>query len=115
MRIALIALALAVPALPAAAAPSDSVAHAAITSGALERAEAKLMAELRIHPGRPELLLNLAAIHARTGRAESARAIYQQVLAGDEVLMDLADQRTAGSHALARAGMSRLNTVLSSR
>jgi Flp pilus assembly protein TadD len=112
MRFALIELALAAPlalaTVPALAQTGDTNAYGAITSGDYARAEAKLNADLRVHPGRPELLLNLAAVYARTDRVDAARQLYRQVLAQDDVLMDLTPERTAGSHAIAQAGLARL-------
>jgi len=98
-------------AAPAAFASDDRVASAEIASGNYAMAEATLDAELRIHPGRPELLLNLAAVYSSTGRAAEARALYQQVLDQREVLMDVSAERVAGSHQLATAGMRRIQNV----
>jgi DNA-binding SARP family transcriptional activator len=111
MRIAfLIAAApLMLAALPASA--QDAVASSQISTGAYDQAEQKLKAELRIHPDRPELLLNLAAVYARTGRVGEARALYSQVLSQREVLMDLPAERTAGSHAIARTGLKLLGPM----
>jgi Tfp pilus assembly protein PilF len=111
MRIALIAVAavsFAAAAMPAQAQSYDSVASTKISTGALDKAETALLKELRIHPNRPELLLNLAAVYARTGRTGDARALYQRVLSQDDVLMDLSATQTAGSHAIARTGLRRL-------
>jgi tetratricopeptide (TPR) repeat protein len=114
MRMVLFGLAAAVPlaltAIPAQAQDSQ-VASAEIARGAWIDAEKALVKELRIHPGRPELLLNLAAVYSNTGRDAEARALYQQVLTQREVLMDLAPERTAGSHAIARTGLRRIGTV----
>ena len=113
MRVALAALVLAAPLalapMPAQAQDGDRVASTAIAKGDFAGAERILLQELRIHPGRPELLLNLAAVYAKTGRQSEARALYQQVLGKDDVLMDLSADRTAGSHAIALAGMRTLD------
>lgn len=111
MRIALLLLAVAplAAALPAQA--QERVAAREIVAGSYDKAEARLVTELRARPNQPELLLNLAAVYAQTGRSAQARAIYDQVLAQDEVLMDLASQRTSSSHAIARTGLQRLQTV----
>lgn len=115
MRAALIRLAAAAPllivALPASAQEGDNTATTAIATGAYARAEDQLVRELRVHPNRPELMLNLAAVYARTNRAADARVLYQRVLDQDDVLMDLPSDRTAGSHAIARAGLRRLDTA----
>ncbi|MDV3456909.1 tetratricopeptide repeat protein [Sphingomonas sp. HF-S4] len=112
MRIGLVLLAAAplFAALPAQAQDS-AVAATQISQGDFAAAESRLLSELRIHPGRPELLLNLAAVYAKTGRTGEARGLYTRVLGQDEVLMDLSVDRTAGSHALAQRGLRRLDTV----
>lgn len=97
-------------ALPASA-QDRGLATTQIATGAYADAEKALAAELRIYPNRPELLLNLAAVYAKTGRAAQARALYGAVLAQDDVLMDLPADRTAGSHAIARTGLARLDRV----
>ncbi|MCW3849583.1 tetratricopeptide repeat protein [Sphingomonas sp. LB-2] len=115
MRYLITGLALVVPltvaAVPAYAQDGDRVASASIARGDLATAERTLVQELRIHPNRPELMLNLAAVYAKTGRREAARALYEGVLAQDDVLMDVSADRTAGSHAVATAGLRRLETV----
>jgi Flp pilus assembly protein TadD len=111
MRTALLA---AVPLLAAAvpaAAQDKAVAFTQIVAGAYDQAESRLDSELRIHPGRPELLINLAAVYAKTGRTTEARALYRQVLSQDDVLMDLSETQSVGSHALARAGLRRTEAV----
>lgn len=112
MRIGLVLLAAAplVAALPAQAQDS-AVASTHIVQGDYARAESKLLAELRIHPGRPELLLNLAAVYAKTGRVGEARSLYTKILSKDDVLMDLSAEQSAGSHALAQRGLRRLDAV----
>ncbi|MCD2325245.1 tetratricopeptide repeat protein [Sphingomonas sp. IC-56] len=110
--VALAALPLiAATAFPSAQAQENGAATRLITRGFYGEAEARLMRELRIYPDRPELLLNLAAVYARTGRVDAARSLYARVLSKDEVLMDLASQRTAGSHGIAKTGLDRLAPV----
>jgi tetratricopeptide (TPR) repeat protein len=99
-----------VAALPAQA-QDRTVASTEISTGAYAKAESKLEAALRASPNRPELLLNLAAVYAQTGRTPEARALYTRVLGQDEVLMDLSAERTAGSHAVARTGLQRIEAV----
>ena len=115
MRIALAHLAIAAPlmlaAYPVQAQTGDQVAVTAIAHGAYADAEKALLKELRIYPNRPELLLNLAAVYAKTGRDAEARALYARVLDQREVLMDVTPEKTAGSHAIARTGLRRLETV----
>src|SRR5688572_15019268 len=108
MRVVLAGMALFAPlavlAAPAQAQSSDGdrVASAAIAKGDLAGAERTLTRELRIHPNRPELLLNLAAVYVKTGRPGEAQVLYQRVLSQDEVLMDLSPEQSAGSHTLAK-------------
>jgi tetratricopeptide (TPR) repeat protein len=114
MRIALIGLgglASLAAAMPASAQEqmADPAAKAAIVQGNYDVAERRLLQELRIYPGRPELLLNLAAVYSKTGRYGEARNLYQRVLTQDDVLMDLSADQTAGSHALAQTGLRRLD------
>lgn len=116
--IVLVAAPLALAAQPAQAQrqSGDPMASAAIARGELTQAERQLAAELRANPGAPELLLNLAAIYAQTGRTADARALYAQVLAQKDVEMDLATDRVAMSHAIANRGLQRVNALqLSSR
>ena len=84
----------------------DPTAHRAIAAQDYAKAERRLTAERRIYPGRPELMLNLAAVYMRTGRAEQARALYQDVLARPEVALDMPSGRVASSHAVADAAMA---------
>ncbi|MGK6355579.1 tetratricopeptide repeat protein [Sphingomonas sp. DT-207] len=111
MRIALVLLAAAPLALALPAQAQSDAASTAIVGGAYDKAEAKLLAELRSNPDQPETLLNLAAVYSKTGRSGEARALYSKVLSQDAVLMDLASQRTASSHAIAQKGLQRLQAV----
>lgn len=101
---ALVAMGLASPAF----AQTNATAHQAIQAGDYQAAEARLTSELRVHPGRPELLLNLATVYARTGRTEQARALFQTVLQRDEVLLDVSSDQVAGSHAIALRALNQL-------
>lgn len=103
----------AVLATPAIA--KDRVGYQAIAAGSLTQAERTIDAERAIFPDRPELMLNLAAIYARTGRDVQARALYGEVLDRDAVAMDLADGSVASSHDLAQKGLSRLTTTMATR
>jgi DNA-binding SARP family transcriptional activator len=98
-----------IAALPVQA--QEAAVSTQIAQGAYTQAESKLLADLRIHPDRPELLLNLAAVYAKTGRTSDARSLYTRVLEQDDVLMDLSAERTAGSHAIAERGLQRLNAI----
>ncbi len=114
MRFAPLHLLAAVPLL-AIAAPAlaqdqefQTVASVPIAQGDYQRAERLLTAEVRKHSTRPELLLNLAAVYVYTGRAAEARALYQRVMAQPEIVMDMPSGREMGSHAIAQAGLRRL-------
>jgi Flp pilus assembly protein TadD len=116
MRTALLHLVLAAPlalvAMPAQAQTNDRFttnASASIATGNYDKAERALAQQLRHRPDQPELLLNLAAVYSRTGRAAEARALYQRVLAQKDISMDLVSDRAAGSHAIARTGLRRLD------
>jgi Flp pilus assembly protein TadD len=121
MRNALIGTALALPLMVLAGTAqaqtrTDPVAQNAIVQGDFSAAEQRLTAEQRIFPNKPEVLLNLAAVYARTGRADAARALYTQVLAQENVLMDLAADRVAASHQIAQTGLRRISgTQMSAR
>ena len=103
-------------ALPAVAQErATRVSHAAIMSGDLRSAEQVLDAERRIFPKRAELLLNLAAVYARSNRANEAVALYDQVLGGEDAMMDVSEDRTVSAHAVARLGKSRLRNDYAAR
>lgn len=98
-----------------AANAAERTAYPAIASGDLAAAERMLVAERRIYPDRPELMLNLAAVYARTGRAGEARALYQAVRARPASVMDLPDGATASSHDVAARGLNRLAPAYAAR
>lgn len=93
----------------------DRSGYTAIAAGNLSQAEATLSAERAIYPRRPEVLLNLAAVYARTNRAVQARALYNDVLAVRPVSLELSDGGTVSSHAVAERGLSRLGETLAAR
>jgi Flp pilus assembly protein TadD len=116
MRTALIVLAaapLAFATLPAQAQRDngDPVASTAIFDGNFSKAEQQLNTRLRLDPGQPELLLNLAAVYTQTGRASEARALYIQVLQQRDVEMDLSAERVSMSHAIANKGLQYIRTL----
>ena len=110
MRTMVIALVVALASAGSASA-ADRNATGAIFAGDYVNAERTLAAERRIFPKRAELMLNLAAVYRQTGREAEARKLYADVLARDAVMMDLRDQRTVSSHAIAQIGLSRLTQV----
>lgn len=109
MRVVLLGLALLTAS--GAAQAADRTATAAIVAGDYIQAERTLAAERRIFPRRPELMLNLAAVYRQTGRAAEARALYADVLTREDSPMDMVNQRTVSSHAVARAGLVNLTQV----
>ena len=109
--VAIGAAAIVVAALSGSAMAQDRavrIAHDALATGDYARAEQVLTAEQRVFPGRPQVLVNLAALYARTGRAQQAAALYRTVLGREDVLLDLSAERSASSHAIAEAGLRRL-------
>ena len=71
-------------------------------------AERVIMAQQRLFPHDADLLLNLAAVYARTGRQAEARRMYQAVIAQPDEELDLAGRRTATAHLIAAEGLRRL-------
>ena len=101
--------------LGGAAQASERTAYAAIASGDLAKAEQTLNAERRIFPDRPDLMLNLAAIYAQTGRADAARDLYRSVQASSPILMRMPSGATVSSHAVAERGLEKLTPTFASR
>lgn len=101
--------ALASPALAGSAVARDRTGYQAIAAGDLASAERSLIAERRIFPQRPELMLNLAAVYARTGKIAEARALYDAALNVPAVELDVAGGKVATSHDVARVGQAMLN------
>ena len=111
MRIHLVAAAT-VAVMVAAAAPvqaKDRNGYHAIAARDFAAAERRLDAERRIFPNKPELLINLASVYRRTGRDADARSLYQAVLDREPVELSLPNGEGASSHALAHAGLRRLD------
>ncbi|MEH3047758.1 tetratricopeptide repeat protein [Sphingomonas adhaesiva] len=100
-------------AVPAAA--KDRTGYRAIAAGDFAQAQATLAQERAIFPDRPELMLNQAAVFARTGRAAEARVLYGEVMARQPVALDLPDGSVASSHTVAQRGMARLAATMASR
>lgn len=80
----------------------------AIAAGDLAAATRELEAQRRIFPARPELMLNLAAVYAHTGRIAEARELYDRVLRRPAVAMDMPDGSILPSHVVAARGAARL-------
>lgn len=84
-------------------------AHDAIVGGNFAKAEQVLIAERQIYPGSAEVLVNLAAVYAATGRQMQAATLYRQILDRDAVLLDRGDRSTVSSHQIAQAGLGRIS------
>jgi thioredoxin-like negative regulator of GroEL len=116
MRFSVITLSLVALATPLSVGAQQRTGYSQIVSGDLQRAEHTLIAERRVFPQSPELMLNLAAVYQKTGRLDQARALYDMVLGQPEVMMDMSADRVVGSHRIAQTGLRRLSDVkLSSR
>lgn len=116
MRVGLVALAsalaLMMPGMALAQTDqAERTGFSAIAAGDFAGAERGIVAERRIFPGRPELMLNLAAVYNRTGREAQARALYVAVMQRPDVLMDMPNGATASSHALAQTGLRRSSSM----
>jgi hypothetical protein len=99
----------------AAAQERTRIARDAILGGDLAKAERTLIADRRVYGSTPQMMLNLAAVYARSGRTGEATALYRQVLGHEDVLMDVTADRTASAHTIARAGLARLQPMLATR
>ncbi len=86
-----------------------------ILRGDLAAAERAIQAEQRLVPRDADLLLNLAFVYARTGRQAEARRLYRQVAAQPDELLDLPARRTVRAHAVAAAGLQRLDQQVAAR
>ncbi len=84
------------------------MAHNAIVGGDYAKAERLLIAERQIYPGNAEVLVNLAAVYAATGRSLQAATLYRQVLDRAPVLLDRRDASVVSSHQIAQAGLNRV-------
>jgi len=106
-RALIVAALLAAPGVSQAAGDERN-GYVEIMRGDLSAAERMLDQERKIAPQDAMLDLNLAAIYARTGRTQQARALYATVLAQPNQSMLLSRDRTAWSHDLAALGLRRL-------
>ena len=86
----------------------DLHAAAAIKAGDFTAAETILKAEMSGRWTNPETLLNLAHVYRHTGRTDAARALYRQVLVGENVLMNVGAARPFWSYDVARANLAQL-------
>ncbi|WP_322965762.1 tetratricopeptide repeat protein [Sphingomonas fuzhouensis] len=86
-----------------------------IAAGNFAAAERTLLQERRADPRSPELMLNLAAVYAKTGRAAEARALYGAVLEEKAIAMDMPSGAILSSHTVARSGLRHLPQTVASR
>jgi Flp pilus assembly protein TadD len=107
----LIVASVAVTMLAAPALASDRTGFQAIAAGDYRTAEETLIAERRIFPRRPELMINLATVYARTGRAAEAASLYRAALDAADVEMAMPDGAVASSRMVAQRGLSRVGGV----
>ena len=94
---------------------ADRVGYRAIAAGDFAAAAQRLEAERRIHPQRPELMLNLVVAYRALGREADARALYMDVLTRPAVMMDMANGTTVSSLDLATLALSRPPVMLAGR
>ena len=105
-------------ALLGAAGPAGAQAFngaAKIMAGDYAAAERDIVARRALAPDDVDLLLNLAAVYAGTGRTAKARAAYAHVAAMPDEDVVLRDGSTIGSRALAAKAMARMPAGLASR
>ncbi|WP_294234396.1 tetratricopeptide repeat protein [uncultured Sphingomonas sp.] len=86
-----------------------------ILAGDFATAERTLLDERRADPRSPELMLNLAAVYAKTGRAADARALYDAVLEEKAVALDMPSGAILSSHTVARTGLRHLPQAIAAR
>jgi Flp pilus assembly protein TadD len=109
LSVVIVAAMLGVPAASAATQTrNDPYAHDAIEAGNFGEAEASLRAQLALEPSKPELLLNLAAIYARTNRLDAAQTMYDRAMQAENVSLLLKPDVALDSHAIAKRGMAKL-------
>ncbi|WBH16816.1 tetratricopeptide repeat protein [Sphingomonas radiodurans] len=112
----LIIFALSAAALSTPAMASDRTGYQAIVAGDYRAAEEKLVAERRIFPSRPELMINLATVYARTGRVTEAASLYRAALVAEDVELAMPNDMVASSRTVAQRGLDRLGgTALATR
>lgn len=109
----LIVLGLSIVATPATAA--DRTGYSQIAAGNYGAAEQRIVAERRIFPDRPELMLNLAAVYRQTGRTAEAKALYAAVLDRPAVALDLPSGAVVSSHDLAQRALARVSPQIATR
>lgn len=91
----------------AQAQPANPYGYDHIAAKNLQAAETRLIAQQAAEPDEPSVLLNLAYVYKKTGRAAEAASLYERVLGQPDVLMALGSGKPAWSHALAMKAMGR--------
>jgi Flp pilus assembly protein TadD len=86
-----------------------------IAAGNFAAAERTLVQERRASPDSPELMLNLAAVYAKTGRTDEARALYASVLEEKAIAMDMPSGAILSSHTVAHTGLRHLPQTIAAR
>ncbi len=110
LKAVIVAAMLGVPAVSAVAQDrNDPYAHDAIENGRFAEAETSLRAQLALEPTKPELLINLAAIYARTNRMDAAQSLYNRALTAENVSLLLKPDVALNSHDIARRGLNKLD------
>lgn len=115
---AALAVMLATTAGAAVAGERDLHGATAIRAGDFGTAETILKTEMSGRWTTPETLLNMAHVYRHTGRADSARALYERVLGEDNVLMNVGGTRPLWSYDVARANLNQLSatgTIIAAR
>lgn len=95
----------------AQAGENSEYAYMAIARADYARAEAQLLALKAVEPKEPSVLINLAHVYQKTGRALAAASMYQSALSLPDVMLEMPDGRPASSHMLARSGLSALQPM----
>lgn len=81
-----------------------------ILRGDYAGAERVIVAQQRMFPTDPDLLLNLATAYQRTGRMAQARALYRAVLSRPDEPLDLPNSaQPRSSHALAVRALGQID------
>ena len=93
-----------------ASAQDDFNGATQILQGDYAAAERVILLQRRMFPADADLLLNLATTYRLSGRTSEARALYRQVLANPDDLMDMpAGASPRSSHRLAAVALVTLD------
>ncbi len=86
----------------------DALGYTAMIEGDWQTAERQLAASSDSLSDDPAHLLNLAQVYASTGRNAEADAIYARVLAGEDMVLVLSDDRKVSAHNIASSRLARV-------